>query len=64
MMSKMVFESVDRTLKDICNLTELFSGKPFILSGEFFLILPIIKKGLKYEIISNCITKYLTFGKR
>jgi len=61
MMNKMCFEAFDRTLRDImknvddANNVKPFGGKVVVLEGEFRQILPIIKKGSRYDIIKSSI---------
>ena len=55
MSSKLVFKSIDRSLKNTCNLNELFGGKQIGFSGDFRQILPIIKHGGKEDIIDMTI---------
>ena len=53
MMSKMVVESVDRLLKDVCNSDKLFGEKLVIFSGDLRQILPIVHGG-KAEVLNMC----------
>ena len=57
MMSKHVFEAVDRTFRDIMaqvdpNLeNKPFGGKVFVLGGDFRQILPVVRKGGAADVI-------------
>ena len=50
------FELADREVRDCCNKDNLsFAGKIVILGGDFRQILPIVKNGLKNDILGECI---------
>ena len=55
MASKTLFESFDKTLRDLCDNDSLFGNKILLLSGDFRQTLPIIKFAKKEEIINSCI---------
>ena len=61
MMNRMCFEAFDRTLRDImrnvddANNEKPFGGKAFVLGGDFRQILPVIKKGSRFDIIKSAI---------
>ncbi len=42
MSNKLAFEAVDRTLRDLTNRNEPFSGIVFVMSGDFRQVLPVI----------------------
>ncbi|XP_027938803.1 ATP-dependent DNA helicase RRM3-like [Vigna unguiculata] len=57
----MCFEAFDRTLRDImrnvddANNDKPFGGKAVVLGGDFRQILPVIKKGYRFDIIKSTI---------
>jgi len=57
MMNRFCFESLDRTLRDIMrvvseeNALKPFGGKVIVLGGDFRQILPVVKKGSRYDIV-------------
>ena len=57
MMNRFCFEVLDRTLRDIMssqnkeNATKPFGGKVVVLGGDFRQILPVIRKGLRDNIL-------------
>jgi len=61
MMNRMCFKAFDRTLRDImknvddANNAKRFGGKAVVLGGDFRQILPIIKKGSRFDIIKSTI---------
>ncbi|XP_027903668.1 uncharacterized protein LOC114163562 [Vigna unguiculata] len=61
MMNRMCFEAFDRTLRDIirnvddANKDKPFGGKTVVLGGDFRQILPVIKKGSRFDIIKSAI---------
>jgi len=61
MMNKMCFETFDRTLRDImknvddANNAKPFGGKVVVLGGDFRKILPVIRKGSRFDIIKSSI---------
>ncbi len=63
LMNKDVFESVDRSLRDIMgmNSPELeivaFGGKIFIFGGDFRQLLPVISRASRATIVSMCINR-------
>jgi len=56
MMNKLCFQAFDRTLRDITRATnednadKPFSGKVVVLGGDFRQILPVVRKGSRYDI--------------
>lgn len=52
MMASSVFETVDRSLRDITNSDTLFGGIPFLVGGDFRQTLPASKQGTKADILS------------
>jgi len=68
MMNRMCFEAFDRTLRDImknvdgANNAKPFGGKVVVLGGDFRQILPVIKKGSRFDIIKSTIN-YLELRK-
>ena len=58
MWSKLNFECLDRTLRDITGkYQEKFGGKPVLVSGDFRQILPIIPKGRRPAIVESCLKR-------
>jgi ATP-dependent DNA helicase PIF1 len=51
MTNKLVFEMVDRTLRDLTNRNEPFGGSVFIMLGDFRHILPVIPRGSHVDIV-------------
>ena len=57
MINRFCFEALDRTLRDIMrvvseeNALKPFGGKVIVLGGDFRQILPVVKKGLRYDIV-------------
>ena len=68
MHSRFVYESVDRSLRDIRknvnpNLVNLdFGGIVTVLAGDFRQILPVIKRGTSTQILSISLKKVI-FGR-
>ena len=63
MMSRYVYETVDRTFRDIMKTVDPklehvpFGGKLMIFSGDFRQMLPVVRHGNSESIISQCINK-------
>ncbi|KAF7826480.1 uncharacterized protein G2W53_017644 [Senna tora] len=55
MTHRYVFESVDRTFRDITGINSPFGGKIIILGGDFRQILPVIPNGSKAQMINASI---------
>jgi hypothetical protein len=55
MTNKLTFEAVDRTLRDLTDKNEPFSGIVFVMSGDFRQVLPVIPQGSHADIISASI---------
>jgi hypothetical protein len=55
MASSLLFNCLDRTLKDLCENNLPFGNKVMVLSGDFRQTLPIIKHAKKEDIIRNTI---------
>jgi len=64
MMNRLCFEAFDRTLRDIMksqseeNSQKPFGGKVVVLGGDFKQILPIVKKGSRYDLVKSTINYY------
>ena len=58
-LNKMVYEAIDRSLKDLRNSKKIMGGVPTLLCGDFRQCLPIIPKGSK----SNCISSSIKYSK-
>ena len=48
-------EAVDRMVIDIVNKDNPMGGHTLILSGDFRLILPVVKRGTKTDNINSCL---------
>lgn len=59
MISKHVFECVDRLFKDLCYNNKPFGDKIIIAAGDFRQTLPIIKHGSRNKIINSCVKRSL-----
>ena len=46
-LNKMVYEAIDRSLKDLRNSKKIMGGVPTLLWGDFRQCLPIIPRGTK-----------------
>ena len=61
MMNKLCFQAFDRTLREIIrarnedNADKPFGGKVVVLDGDFRQILPIVRKGSRYDIVNSSI---------
>jgi ATP-dependent DNA helicase PIF1 len=57
MMHKHAFEAVDRTLRDIMRVDEVFGGKIVVMGGDFRQVLPVIKRGTPGQIVDACLNR-------
>ena len=57
MSNKHVAECVDRSLRDICSCDLPFGGKVMVLGGDFRQIPPVVKHGLRAEVVSCCLNR-------
>ena len=57
MMHRYAFEALDKTLRDLLGLDQLFGGIPTLLGGDFCQILPVILRGTKTQIVGSCLKK-------
>ena len=48
-------ETVDRMVRDIVNKDKPIGGQTLIFSGDFRLILPLVKSGTKTDHINSCL---------
>ena len=48
-------EAVDRMVRDIVNKYKPMGGHTLILSGDFRLIIPVVKRGTKTDHINSCL---------
>ena len=55
MSPKGALEAVDRTLRDIRQISALMGNVPVVLSGDFRQILPVVKKGTAADEIRVCL---------
>jgi len=55
MTNKLVFEAVDRTLRDLTDRNEPFGDIIFVMSGDFRQVLPVIPQGSHADIVSASI---------
>lgn len=61
MMNKLCFQAFDRTMRDLMrvesedNMNKPFGGKVVVLGGDFRQILPVIRKGSRYEVIKAAV---------
>ena len=52
MSHRWVIETVDRTLRDICDQKNMsFGGKLIVFGGDFRQILPVVTKGSRADIV-------------
>ena len=52
MQHRYCVETVDRTLKDICDNINPFGGITVVLGGDFRQVLPVIPKGVREQIVA------------
>ena len=57
MANRKIFECLDRSMRDICNVDEPFGGKTLILCGDFRQILPIVEHGSRTQIVNATINR-------
>ncbi len=53
MQQRAVFETVDRTLRDLLNCDKIFGGIPLLLCGDFQQILPVVPRGSRAQIVEK-----------
>jgi len=64
MMNKLCFQAFDRRLRDIMrarnedNADKPFGGKVVVLGGDFRQILPVVRKGSRYDIVNSSINYF------
>ena len=51
MLNKLVFETINNSLKDVRNNDSLMGGIPILCCGDFRQILPVIPKGTRAAIV-------------
>jgi hypothetical protein len=57
MQHRHIFDTVDRSFKDICNSDKPFGGVTFVFGGDFQQILPVIVKGSRAQIVGASIQR-------
>jgi hypothetical protein len=57
MQHRHIFDTVDRSFKDICNSDKPFGGVTFVFGGDFQQILPVIVKGSHAQIVGASIQR-------
>lgn len=57
MSSKLAFECLDRTLRDLCDSDKLLANKIVLIAGDFRQTLPIVRHGRREEVIRLSIKK-------
>ena len=57
MAHKFLFEALERTLRDVCNVDAPFGGKILVLGGDFRQILPVVKHGSRPQTVDACIKR-------
>ena len=55
MSHKHVDECMDQTLRDLCSCDLPFGGKDIVFGGYFRLILPVIRRGTRGDVVSACL---------
>lgn len=55
MQHRHVLDAVDRTLRDLRSTEKPFGGIPFVMSGDFRQILPVVRKGGRADIVNACV---------
>jgi len=55
MTNKLAFEAVDRTLHDLTDRNKPFGGIVFVMSRDFYQVLPVIPRGSHADIVSASI---------
>jgi hypothetical protein len=56
MISGPIIEVVDTGIQNLCIDDMLFGGRFFLITGDLGQLLPIIPRGLRGQIVNNCIT--------
>ena len=56
MQSRAVFETVDRTLRDIMDSDKIFGGIATLFCGDFQQILPVVPCASRTQIMAQCLT--------
>ena len=58
MMHRHIFETVDRTFRDICGKKlQPFGGKLIVFGGDFEQVLPVVTKGGRADIVATSISR-------
>jgi len=58
MSHRWVIETVDRTLRDICDQKNMpFGGKLIVFGGDFRIILLVVKKGSRADIVAASLSR-------
>ena len=57
MTNKLVFEALDRTLRDLTGKDQPMGGMCMLLCGDFRQILPVIQGGTRGNIVDSCLKK-------
>ena len=63
MISKDIFEAIDRTFRDVCKLDNPaledvpFGGKIVVFGGDLRQVLPVINKASRTDIVNQCINR-------
>ena len=55
MLSKHIFESINRSINEVTGSSDIFSGITTILGGDWRQCLPIVKHGNKAQILDECL---------
>ena len=53
MIHRHAVESIDRIMRDLCSCDLPFSGKVIVFGGDFRQILPVLRHGIRSEVISD-----------
>jgi hypothetical protein len=57
MQHRHIFETVDRSFRDICDSDKPFGGLTFVFGGDFQQILPVVVKGSRAQVVGACIQR-------
>ena len=57
MSNKLVFEALDRSLRDITGKDETMGGISTLLCGDFRQILPVVRGGTRANVVNACLKK-------
>ena len=57
MTNKLVFEALDRSLRDLTGKSQAMGGMCMLLCGDFRQILPVIQGGTRGNIVDSCLKK-------